>query len=86
MAKLFLIIAIIGIVSFFLQQFLEALFITTLIVFTVFLFVGLVFTFQGLTTSDISQLVGGLAISVFSASYILASYLYVKRNKERTKG
>jgi len=84
MSKLFLLIAVIAAVSFFLQQFVEALFITTLIVFTVFFFVGLVFTFQGLQTGDISQLVGGLAIAVFSASYILASYLYLKR-KDKNK-
>ncbi len=81
MSKLILIIAIIGALSFFLQQFVEALFITTLIVFVVFFFVGLVFTFQGLSTNDISQLIGGLAIVIFSASYILASYLYIKKRK-----
>jgi hypothetical protein len=57
----------------------EALFITTLIVFVVFFFLGLVFIFQGIQSHDTMQLIGGLAMSVFSASYVLVSYLQLKK-------
>jgi hypothetical protein len=85
MSKILLLIFVIGVVGFFLQQFVEALFIATLVVFTAFFFIGLVFTFMGLNSGDTAQLIGGLAITAFSASYILASYLYVKK-KERENG
>ncbi len=81
MTKIFVLLAVLAVLTFFLRQFLEALFLTTVIVFTVFFFVGLVFTFQGLTTGDLSQLVGGLAIAVFAASYILASYMYMRKKR-----
>jgi urea transporter len=51
------------------------------------MFIGLVFTFMGLNSNDTTQLIGGLAITAFSASYILASYIYVKqKSKENKKG
>jgi len=87
MSKLLLLIFIVGVVGFFLQQLVEALFIATVIVFTAFMFIGLVFTFMGLNSNDTTQLIGGLAITAFSASYILASYIYVKqKSKENKKG
>jgi Na+/phosphate symporter len=82
MAKLFLLLVILAFVGFFFRQFVEALFITTLIVFVVFFFLGLVFIFQGIQSHDTMQLIGGLAMSVFSASYVLVSYLQLK-NKDK---
>ncbi|MEO2152868.1 MAG: hypothetical protein ABGX24_00400 [Aquificota bacterium] len=79
MAKLFLLLVILAFVGFFFRQFVEALFITTLIVFVVFFFLGLVFIFQGIQSHDTMQLIGGLAMSVFSASYVLVSYLQLKK-------
>jgi membrane protein DedA with SNARE-associated domain len=83
MSKLLVLLLAIGVLGFFLRQFVEALFIATVIVFTAFLFLGIAFTFQGLRTDDTQQVFIGLAMAVFSASYILASYIYVKRRKER---
>jgi hypothetical protein len=48
-------------------------------VFVVFFFLGLVFIFQGIQSHDTMQLIGGLAMSVFSASYVLVSYLQLKK-------
>jgi len=82
MSKFIVFLVVLAVLSFFLQQFIEALFVTTLIVFAVFFFLGLVFTFQGLTSGDTQQLIFGLSIAIFSASYILVSYLYLKREKK----
>ncbi|HIC09102.1 MAG TPA: hypothetical protein EYO62_03525 [Aquificales bacterium] len=84
MSKIFLLLVVVAVLSLFLQQFVEALFITTVLVFAVFFFLGLVFFFQGLTGGDTEQLITGLAIAVFSASYIMVSYYYMKR-RERDK-
>ncbi len=84
MSKIFLLLVVVAVLSLFLQQFVEALFITTVLVFAVFFFLGLVFFFQGLTGGDTEQLITGLAIAVFSASYIMVSYHYMKR-RERDK-
>jgi hypothetical protein len=87
MFKFLILIFVISVVSFFVQQFVEALFLATVIVFTTFMFLGLVFVFQGLSTNDTTQLIGGLAMTAFSASYILASYIYIKqKEKENKKG
>jgi hypothetical protein len=86
MSKLLLLLVVVSLVGFFLQQLVEALFIATVIVFTAFMFIGLVFVFQGLSTNDTTQLIGGLAMTAFSASYILASYIYVKRKNGEKKG
>ena len=85
MSKIVVFLVVLAVLSFFLQQFVEALFITTLIVFAVFFFLGMVFTFEGLTSADTEQLILGLAIAVFSASYILVSYFYLK-GKGKLKG
>ena len=84
MSKIFLLLVVVAVLSLFLQQFVEALFITTVLVFAVFFFLGLVFFFQGLTGGDTEQLITGLAIAVFSASYIMVSYYYMKK-KERKR-
>ncbi|NPB04804.1 MAG: hypothetical protein GXO08_00250 [Aquificae bacterium] len=82
MLKFLLLLAVLGILLFFLRQFLEALFLTTVVVFTVFFFAGLVFTFQGLTGGDWGQTLGGLAVATFAAAYLLAAYLHARRKKE----
>ena len=79
MSKLLLLLVVVAVISLFLQQFIEALFITTVVVFTVFFFLVLVFFFQGLTGGDTEQLITGLALAVFSASYIAVSYYYAKK-------
>ncbi len=86
MSKLLLLLVVVSLVGFFLQQLVEALFIATVIVFTAFMFIGLIFVFQGLSTNDTTQLIGGLAMTAFSASYILASYIYVKRKDREKRG
>ena len=87
MFKFLILIFVISVVSFFVQQFVEALFLATVVVFTTFMFLGLVFAFQGLSANDTAQLIGGLAMTAFSASYILASYVYLKqKQKENKKG
>jgi len=78
MAKFLVLLVALAVLSFFLQQFIEALFLTTLIVFAVFFFLGIVFTIQGLLTGDNTQLISGLAMSLFSAIYIAVSYYYYK--------
>jgi len=82
MSKLLVFLLVLGVLSFFLQQFIEALFITTLIVFSFFFFLGMVFFFQGLSSNDTEQLIVGLAMAVFSASYILVAYLKMKGKRE----
>jgi len=82
MSKLLVFLLVLGVLSFFLQQFVEALFITTLIVFSFFFCLGMVFFFQGLSSNDTEQLIVGLAMAVFSASYILVSYLKTKGKRE----
>ncbi len=84
MSKILALLVVLALVSFFLQQLVEALFVATVVVFTAFLFIGFVFAFMGLNSNDTVQLIGGLVIAAFSASYILASYIYIKG--KRTKG
>ena len=83
MAKFLLLLAVLALLSFFLRQFVEALFITSVVIFAVFLFLGLVFTFQGLSGNDFQLFVFGLVMALFSASYILTSYIYLKRKKDK---
>jgi len=83
MSKLLVLLVAVAVLSLFLQQFVEALFITTLVVFVVFFFLGMVFFFQGLTGGDTEQLITGLVLTVFSATYIMVSYFYSKRKRER---
>jgi hypothetical protein len=82
MAKFLVFLVALAVLSFFLQQFIEALFLTTLIVFAVFFFLGIVFSVQGLVTGDNTQLISGLAMSLFSATYIAVSYYYYKIKKK----
>jgi len=83
MSKLLVLLVAVAVLSLFFQQFVEALFITTLVVFVVFFFLGMVFFFQGLTGGDTEQLITGLVLTVFSATYIMVSYFYSKRKRER---
>jgi hypothetical protein len=82
MAKLLVFLVALAIISFFLQEFIEALFLTTLVVFAFFFFLGMVFFFQGLTSNDTEQLIVGLAMAVFSAFYILVAYLRTKKKEK----
>jgi len=86
MSKLLVLLLAIGVVGFFLREFVEALFITTVIVFITFFFLGTVLIFKGLQADDFNQLFTGLAMTLFSASYILASYIYIRAKKKKSKG
>jgi len=83
MTKFLVFLLVLAVLSFFLQQFIEALFLTTLIVFTVFFFLGIVFVFIGLFGGDNTQLIGGLSLAVFSATYISVSYFYYKSKNNK---
>jgi len=84
MLKIVVLLFVLAAVGFFLRELVEALFIATLIVFAVFIFVGLVFTFRGLSTGDTAELLTGMSLVVFSAAYLLVSYLKVREKKRET--
>ena len=82
MLKLLLILAVLGAVLYFLRNLLIAFVISSIVVFVFLFFVGLVFLWQGINEKDLSNLLIGLALSLFSALYLILVYIEIRQKKK----